>query len=841
MRRLISFLLIFTTFAANARQVTPEEAQFIASEFFNSGSNSKVKRVPRRAVQDSRSAENQSEPQPYYIFNADDNAGFVIISGDTRAKKILGYSDNGYFDYNNLPPQLSFLLNEYEKQIASISSDTTNDTFRQKNDDPSAGGLILNTPNWGQGHPYNTKCPKIDEVCTLTGCTATAMAIAMKYHNWPPASFGTWHWGADLIQVDYDFNTTFDWDNMLYEYSGRESESQIDAVAALMSDAGISVDTNYGLYESGAYGTMFCVSALQNIFRYHPMCRQLEWYMTIKGENYLPYYTYDEWTGMIRNEIDSNRPIIYSADNNETFQGHMFVCDGYDMNEMFHFNFGWNGIGNGYYALTAILPDDNNVSSYPNSHRMIIGFQPEESESEIPSMVYISSNAADAGLKIYVDEVKQNVPFEIFLKNLSYRCRNANDYEIGCALTTSNGNILQVVRQEDFYNAVFTVPIMSDYILKAVCRSKFDPDAQWVVVPGWGGNNQCSVLNPNAKCSINLKTNNNSITVRDGSNFYTYDKDTSINTCIGKEYTIYLRADRADANYHLFLDDQKIGQSYVYEDGITNPLMGYFIKCEIIADNYSEHVIEAIAVSHSSLTSEMVNCSESGTLQKLLQDKDLSKIGTLQMTGKINQIDFNFALCNMPNLYKFDASMATLDKDGMIFDFGFDELSRMNNNDYKNSVLQTMGIPFGLEFVGFQSFGNATHLMEVIIPYTVTKIAHSAFCNDYKLLEWHCLSIEPPIVVDGNNECESFDGTNYWDATLFVPSGSRDKYLTTAPWKNFKEIKEYGSSGINEISVNSEREVVNIYDINGIPNNKMSKGINIIIYNDGSSQKLLIK
>lgn len=121
MRRVISFLLIFAAFVANARQVTPEEAQDIASEFFNPGSRlnveSNVKRTPRRAVRASRATESNTVNQPYYIFNTEDNAGFVIISGDTRAKKILGYSDKGSFDASNMPPQLTWLLGEYKKQI----------------------------------------------------------------------------------------------------------------------------------------------------------------------------------------------------------------------------------------------------------------------------------------------------------------------------------------------------------------------------------------------------------------------------------------------------------------------------------------------------------------------------------------------------------------------------------------------------------------------------------------------------------------------------------------------------------------------------------------------------
>jgi hypothetical protein len=35
--------------------------------------------------------------------------------------------------------------------------------------------------------------------------------------------------------------------------------------------------------------------------------------------------------------------------------GHAFICDGYDINGMFHFNLGWDGYGDGYYPLTGVM------------------------------------------------------------------------------------------------------------------------------------------------------------------------------------------------------------------------------------------------------------------------------------------------------------------------------------------------------------------------------------------------------------------------------------------------------------------------------------------------------
>ena len=42
----------------------------------------------------------------YYVFNKGNDNGYVIVSGDDRAKTILGYTDNGHFDASVLPVNL---------------------------------------------------------------------------------------------------------------------------------------------------------------------------------------------------------------------------------------------------------------------------------------------------------------------------------------------------------------------------------------------------------------------------------------------------------------------------------------------------------------------------------------------------------------------------------------------------------------------------------------------------------------------------------------------------------------------------------------------------------------
>lgn len=61
-----------------------------------------------------------------------------------------------------------------------------------------------------------------------------------------------------------------------------------------------------------------------------------------------------QWEDLLRTELDAGRPVIYAAHGNSAGVGHAFVCDGYNMEGKFHFNFGWYGYSNGWFASTAL-------------------------------------------------------------------------------------------------------------------------------------------------------------------------------------------------------------------------------------------------------------------------------------------------------------------------------------------------------------------------------------------------------------------------------------------------------------------------------------------------------
>ena len=83
---------------------------------------------------------------------------------------------------------------------------------------------------------------------------------------------------------------------------------------------------------------------------------------------------------MLKDDLKAGRPIIYSGYGDG---GHCFVCDGYNEDEYFHFNWGWGGMYDGYFLLNALAPGTGGTGSgsgsYNNDQQAIFGLEPMRS------------------------------------------------------------------------------------------------------------------------------------------------------------------------------------------------------------------------------------------------------------------------------------------------------------------------------------------------------------------------------------------------------------------------------------------------------------------------------
>lgn len=284
-----------------------------------------------------------------YVFNKGVNGGYMILSADDMAYPILGYGEGMAFPAENQSPALKWWLSEYARQIEyARENERYIDPLAKANDYNSWKSVpaLLKT-KWDQTAPYNDDCPKIGSVTAPTGCVATAMAQVMNYFKYPEAGNGRLVLSAGGKSYTMTLSEhPFDWANMLDNYvKGSYNDEQAAAVANLMKACGFSVGMAYGADASGAQSAKISV-ALKKYFDYDPN-------MTYASRM---QFSASEWEKMVYESLSGGSPVIYGGQDPYS-GGHSFVCDGYDKDGYFHFNWGWSGMSDGFYLLNALNPE----------------------------------------------------------------------------------------------------------------------------------------------------------------------------------------------------------------------------------------------------------------------------------------------------------------------------------------------------------------------------------------------------------------------------------------------------------------------------------------------------
>ncbi len=313
----------------------------------------------------------------YYIFNSTD--GFVIVSGDDRAKEILAYGD-APADVNNVPDNVQYWLDCYKEELEYLQSHPGLVVEESK---PSPrltqGGDVqpMITAMWDQLMPYNVFCPYYENVQCPTGCAATAVAQVFYYWKYPNDStpyLSPYFTRSLNIFVDDWYPQVFDFDNMLDVYDIHTcTGDQANAVATLMRCIGQAEQMNYGPDQSGA--SIYDVERAVLLLGYDQK--------TVKIMEKTPYdgsqeMSDENWIALMLDELYNDRPIVYMGFSYDyesgQHSGHCFNVDGYDAtNNMFNINWGWGGDYNGHFAFKAFQCGSY---SYNLNQQMLIGLRP---------------------------------------------------------------------------------------------------------------------------------------------------------------------------------------------------------------------------------------------------------------------------------------------------------------------------------------------------------------------------------------------------------------------------------------------------------------------------------
>ena len=375
---------------------TPEQAACVASEFLSSRNTPAVRRIQQAEKADAVTVpvaiaytQTQADNEPaVYVFNGQE--GFVLVSANDDTRAVLGYSDNGRFDATDIPENMQFWLQMYADELARYEANKpvlkagqvalTRSKRAAATTYPTIVPILGNV-EWGQGTPYNNLCPTVGGERSVTGCVATAISQIMYVHKYPTKGTGskTYTSESNNLKLSVNFGaTTYDWNNMLPYYYNNYNSTQANAVATLMYHVGVAADMDYDPDGSGAASSV----ALANLGTYFDYD---------KGIQTLPkdYMKEEDILNAIVADLEIGHP-VYVSGATKNQEGHAFVCDGMQSDGYLHINWGWDGMSNGYFALSALDPEQQGTGgsasdmAFTEGVEVFTGIQPDKGGAATP-------------------------------------------------------------------------------------------------------------------------------------------------------------------------------------------------------------------------------------------------------------------------------------------------------------------------------------------------------------------------------------------------------------------------------------------------------------------------
>ena len=410
----ISITAFLISFIFYGQDISESTARKVANNFLKIKLNHELKKSNENLKITNITHQINKEYNGFYIFTIKNGNGFCIVSSESANHPILAYSTNSTIPAStNCSPGFLNILNSFEyynnnlrKKIQKRSFDKKNELIKKEweallNDQQlpnsqeisnKALSKSFNNPLtvdpliktiWDQSPLYNKFTPNTYEnVPTYAGSASIAMAQIMKFWNFPTNGsdsmtyfipnkyyYYNYDWKWKKLSANFQ-NTTYLWDKMPVYLSKNSSAEQIDAVAKLISHAGISIKTMYGPIGSGAFSTNV-PQALKKYFKYSPDIQLID---------RTDFESDDEWLNVFKSQVSKGLPVYLSGQYPDA--EHAYIVDGYDSQNLIHLNFGWGGTSNGYYWI-------DELRGYSSSQIAIINIYPSTYSSnlncEIPS------------------------------------------------------------------------------------------------------------------------------------------------------------------------------------------------------------------------------------------------------------------------------------------------------------------------------------------------------------------------------------------------------------------------------------------------------------------------
>ena len=736
------FALLFIGLPANAQKRSLAEATKVATVFFHA---EEVDAMQMKAEEGSRRLQKKAmdnSSEAYYMFRNKEDNRLVIISGDQRMQSILGYTDNAIED-NMMPDGLAELLTTYKRQYAALSPDCQTECKSNLN----KGERLLKTPDWGQWAPFNLRTP----LSYPTGCAATAMSIVMRYHQWPVMGQGskTHIWKDSVMTADFE-HTRYDWDNMPMSYDSYTT-AQAEAVSLLMRHAGIAVEMYYAAESSGARQSLV-PGALTQYFRYAATTRLVS----------AADYDAATWEKMMRSEIDADRPVIYTGESTMGRGSHGFVLDGYRDN-LFHFNFGWNGSGNGYFAISA-FGSTSTAFEFANQQQAVIGIKPLREDNCAP--LTLECEGKYEGFYSDLTTLTANTSVSIHLSSLT-ALRQWNG-KLRWELCDAEGNVKEAFDSKtvsinggnaqpiDFSFAPSTTATKGSYLRLMACENGKE---EWTFV-----------LNAKGQ-EVRMEA---------------YERRVPVVEIISDMENATLN-DQNQGNV-CFEGKPLLGSTYTYNIVWKSSTVKSIVQQRFCGEAYWQKsdksvmltadtlYIKAKAYERSQLVQEcQANVEKPGQLEATLlkATPDADAVESLIITGSLDDNDLAY-LSTLQTLKKLNLENATIQQG--LFGAPFKDFRR----------LETCELPRSLKQIGSETFKGCGSLKTISLPVSLQATGNDILSGCQKMTDIYVRPSSPDCVAT-----DAFRGLpNPQAVCIHVQQGLSDVFRSNAKWSMFSRITD---------------------------------------------------
>ncbi len=739
----------------------------------------------------SAQAKARDKNQAFYVFNAEGDEGFVIVSGDDRTTPILGYSENGNLDVNQIPDNMKWWLESYVKQIEALG---TSLAPTLKTTEVAYGTRIepLIKSKWNQYGPYNYMCPDgnyvdYDETgydtnnrC-VTGCVATAMAQIMYYWNWPESCPALESYEAKGHTIKGLPATTFEWNAMRNTYTWGETGASANAVAKLMRYCGQAVQMQYSPDGSGAGVSPYDMAS---IFQYSPNCHAI----------FRDYYTTSWWESIIYDELAAMRPVLYSGHSKES--GHEFIIDGYDGNGLFHINWGWGGSPDSYYVLSLADPDNDSRNGYQYNQDAIISLQPAQPGEVIrPAM------------RSYIDDSQVSKTYDRQASGSSFSNVTLNGYisasytlqpessinaEIGWALY-NNGTWLQTLSSKNisikqatwssYYNneTVSFGAGLQEGIYQICQVYRFAGETEWkrcnLGSRTWLADVTATSMTVRIPNTDNMSFKVNSISLPE-------QPEISKKMNVSVNVTNTGESNRLEISLWLQKQGASTWTNITSANSYTDPGTSTDVLLSFIPEEAGLYNLKITAGSdEEALKTITIKIAATEQIEidgvTYLCTPDYKRATIIQNENADNTIS---AITIPSKVLASGAECQVIGIENFVF--------------YHFYNVKSLVIPEGVETIGSYAFSYMTNLQKLTLPSTLKEIDEYVISGNSNLVAVESKATSPAAVSDNtfvnriwNNETQQYDITPS-PATLYVPIETKAKYDVITGWTQFAAIEE---------------------------------------------------